>query len=101
MKIKNWMTALAVLAVSSPAMAEETLAVAGSTGDSGKFYAAAIAIAVAAFGGAIGQGLAASAALQGISRNPSANLLVPMIIGLALIESLVIYGFVIAFQILG
>ncbi len=65
--------------------------------------AAAISIAVAAFGGALGQGKAAQAALDGIARNPAAQgkLFVPMIIGLALIESLVIYAFVIAFMLLG
>lgn len=63
--------------------------------------AAAIAIGVAAFGGAIGQGKAATAALEGIARNPAASdkLFTPMIIALALIESLVIYAFVIAFLI--
>ena len=63
-----------------------------------KSIAAAIAISVAAAGGAIGQGRAAAAALEGIARNPNASgkLLVPMILGLALIESLVIYAFVIA-----
>lgn len=61
--------------------------------------AAAIAISVAAFGGALGQGTTAKAALEGIARNPAAQgkIFVPMIIGLALIESLVLYAFVIAF----
>jgi F-type H+-transporting ATPase subunit c len=60
--------------------------------------AAGLAIGIAAFGGAIGQGLASASALNGISRNPSAagKILTPMILGLALIESLVIYAFVIA-----
>ena len=63
--------------------------------------ASALAIAIAAFGGALAQGKAAAAALEGIARNPAAadKLFVPMIIGLALIESLVIYAFVIAFLI--
>lgn len=61
--------------------------------------AAAIAISVAAFGGALAQGRTAAAALEGIARNPAAQgkIFVPMIIGLALIESLVLYAFVIAF----
>src|SRR5690606_16411582 len=65
--------------------------------------ASALTIAIAAFGGALGQGKAAQAALDGIARNPAAQgkLFVPMIIGLALIESLVIYAFVIAFMLLG
>lgn len=61
----------------------------------------ALAITVAAVGGANAQGKAASAALEGIARNPAAadKLFTPMIIALALIESLVIYAFVIAFLI--
>ena len=60
--------------------------------------AAPFGIAIAAFGGALAQGRAASAALEGIARNPGAasKIQTPMIIGLALIESLVIYAFVIA-----
>lgn len=60
--------------------------------------AACIGIGLAAFGGALGQGRAAAAALEGIARNPGAagKITTPMIIGLALIESLVIYAFVIA-----
>jgi F-type H+-transporting ATPase subunit c len=62
---------------------------------------AGFAIAVAATGGAIAQAKAASVALEGIARNPAAadKLFTPMIIALALIESLVIYAFVIAFLI--
>lgn len=64
---------------------------------------AAIVLGVAAFGGAIAQGKAASTALEGIARNPAAadKLFTPMIIGLALIESLVIYAFVISFLLQG
>jgi F-type H+-transporting ATPase subunit c len=65
--------------------------------------AAGIGMGIAAFGGALGQGKAAAAALEGIARNPSASdkLFTPMILGLALIESLVIYSLVISFMILG
>ena len=65
--------------------------------------AAGLGMALAAFGGALGQGKAAAAALEGIARNPSASdkLFTPMILGLALIESLVIYSLVISFMILG
>lgn len=63
--------------------------------------ASALTIALAAIGGAMAQGKAASVALEGIARNPSASdkLFTPMIIALALIESLVIYAFVISFLI--
>ncbi len=61
---------------------------------------AGLAIGVAALGGGIGQGLAAASAVEGIARNPNAadRIFTPMILGLALIESLVIYGLVIAFM---
>jgi len=63
--------------------------------------AAALCISVAAFAGALGQAKAAAAALEGIARNPGArgDVFVPFILGLALIESLVIYALLIAFQI--
>ncbi len=59
---------------------------------------AGLAMGLGVLGGAIGQGRAAGAALEGISRNPgaSARILTPMILGLALIESLVLLAFVIA-----
>jgi F-type H+-transporting ATPase subunit c len=57
-----------------------------------------LAIGIAAAGGGLAQGRAASAALEGISRNPNAagKIFTPYILGLALIESLVIYALVIA-----
>jgi F-type H+-transporting ATPase subunit c len=60
---------------------------------------AGLAIGLGVLGGAVGQGRAAAAALEGISRNPgaSARIQTPMILGLALIESLVLLAFVIAF----
>ena len=60
---------------------------------------AGLAIGLAALGGGIGQGRAAGSALDGIARNPGAadKIRGPMILGLALIESLVIYALVIAF----
>lgn len=60
---------------------------------------AGLAIGIGALGGALGQGRAAAAALEGISRNPGAagRIQTPMILGLALIESLVLLAFVIAF----
>lgn len=65
--------------------------------------ASGIGIAIAAFGGALGQGRTAAAALEGIARNPDAasKIQTPMIIALALIESLVIYALVIAFLLQG
>lgn len=58
--------------------------------------AVAFGIGLAAFGGAFGQSRAASAALEGISRNPNAadKVFVPMLLGLAFIESLVLFTWV-------
>ena len=65
--------------------------------------AAGLGIGIAAFGGALGQGRTAAAALEGIARNPNASgkLFTPMILGLALIESLVIYSLVVSLMLMG
>ena len=61
--------------------------------------AAAFVLGLAAAAGAIGQSRAIVAACEGIARNPGAAgaIRLSMIIGLALIESLVIYALLIAF----
>jgi F-type H+-transporting ATPase subunit c len=76
----------------------------GAAGSAGSYlWALALAsgfgIGIAAFGGALAQGRAAVAALEGVARNPGAGgrIQTLMIIGLALIESLVIYALVITF----
>ncbi|HEX6159315.1 MAG TPA: ATP synthase F0 subunit C [Thermoanaerobaculia bacterium] len=60
---------------------------------------AAFVLGIAAAAGAIGQSRAIVAACEGIARNPGAAgpIRLAMIIGLALIESLVIYALIIAF----
>ena len=61
---------------------------------------AGLCIALAAFGGALGQAKAAAAALEGMARNPGIQpkLFTAMILALALIESLVLYALIIAFM---
>jgi len=65
--------------------------------------AAGLTIAIAAFGGAVGQGRVGVATMEGIARNPQAqkSMFIPMIIVLALIESFVIFSFVISIVIVG
>lgn len=65
--------------------------------------AAGFAIGLAVLGGGLGQGRAVAAALEGISRNPGAapRIQTPMILGLALIESLVLFAFAVAFLLQG
>ncbi|MFQ5894254.1 MAG: ATP synthase F0 subunit C [Nitrospinota bacterium] len=62
-----------------------------------RMITASFALALAAVGGAIGQSRSIASALEGTARNPGAagDLRISMIIGLALIESLVIYTFVV------
>ena len=61
--------------------------------------ASGLAIAIAAFGAALGQGRMAAAAMESIGRNPNAadRIFTPMIIGLAFIEALAIYALLVAF----
>lgn len=93
---------LGTLFAASPLYAQEATAGHGDVAVAGLAIAAGIAISIAAAGGAIGQGMAVRAALEGFARNPNASdkIFTPMIIGLALIESLVIYGLVISFMLM-
>ncbi len=93
--------AFALAVLSSPAVFAADGAADSSRGWLG--IGAALAIGLAALGGGLGQGRAAAAALDGIARNPQASgkIFVPMIVALALIESLVIYGLLIAFNLAG
>ena len=101
----SFLLALLVVAVASVAFAEEGAAAAAGGSNVKTFIAlaAGFGIAIASFGGALGQGKAIAAGLEGIARNPSAQnkIFIPMIVGLALIESLVIYSLVIAFILVG
>ncbi|MCF8058101.1 MAG: ATP synthase F0 subunit C [Bacteriovoracaceae bacterium] len=58
-----------------------------------------LAVAFAAYAGTRAQSAAASVALEGMARNPAAadKLFVPMILGLALMESLVIFTLITIF----
>ncbi len=96
------MLVIATTIVSAAAFAQEAAPVAeAAAGKDGLVaIAAAIAIALSVFGGAMAQGKTAATALDGIARNPAASgkILIPMILGLALIESLVIYALIIALK---
>ena len=64
---------------------------------------AGLAIGLAGLGCGIGQGLTGSGAVQGVARNPGAagQIQTPMIIALALIESISLYGLVVAILLMG
>lgn len=61
--------------------------------------AAALGVGIAAFGGAIGQGMATAKAVEGISRQPEAadSIRGALLLGLALMEALTIYALVVVF----
>ena len=107
--MKNFLKVLPVivvlLLVSNSAFAADANAAASAANDYKGYLAlgAGLAIGLAALGGTFGQGNAVRAALEGIARNPDAadKIQTPMILGLALIESLVIFGFVVAFLLQG
>lgn len=63
--------------------------------------AAGIGFAIAVFGGAIGQSRIGAAACEGAARNPGAagRIQTMMILGLALIESLVLFALLVVFAV--
>ena len=81
-------------------MAAVAFAADGSASSSFGLAAAGIALGIglAATGGALGQGSAIKAACEGIARNPDASgkISQSLILGLAFIESLVIYALLVA-----
>lgn len=64
--------------------------------------AAALAIGISTIGPGIGQGIAASKAMDGIARQPemAGYIRTTMILALALMEALAIYGLLIAFMLI-
>lgn len=64
---------------------------------------AGLGLGIAAAGCGMGQGRAVASAMESIGRNPNSvdRIQTPMIIGLAFIESLVIYALIIAFTLSG
>ena len=65
--------------------------------------AAALAIGLSTIGPGIGEGIAASKALDGMARQPEiiGDLRTNMLISLAMMEALAIFGLVIAFMLFG
>lgn len=88
-------------------MASGVAMAAEGAGDSNKAVAIAIsaglAVAIAAFGAALGQGRVGASAMESIGRNPNAaeKLFLPLVLTLALLEALALYGFVIAIILTG
>ncbi len=95
------MAALAVMFVAMPVLAQPAAAneAAASSSAGLKAIAAGVGFAIAVFGGALGQSKIGAAACEGAARNPGAagRIQTMMILGLALIESLVLFALLIVF----
>ena len=78
----------------------EEASTADSTGD--KALAAAVAVGLAAAGGAIGMGIAIAKSTEGISRQPEAEgrIRTAMMLGLVFIETAIIYALIVAILII-
>jgi F-type H+-transporting ATPase subunit c len=87
----------AMMALASPIFAQGDAA--GGAGDANRRAAAYIAMGIAAGLCGIGQGRATASAAEAMARNPGAvaAIRVALFVGLALIESLALYTFVITF----
>ena len=92
------MSFMMLLLTVASALAQDTHA---ATGSSSWFFPndAAFAVAIAALGGALGDGKAIAAACEGTARNPGAGgrIFTMLILGLALIETLVLFTFLTLF----
>ena len=97
---KLFFIVVAILMAAMPALAQAPAEAGAGDGGAGlKAIAAGIGFAIAVFGGALGQSRIGAAACEGAARNPgaSAKIQTMMILGLALIESLVLFALVIVF----
>lgn len=90
---------VAVLFCAVPVLAQGGAPVAPDNNVGLKALAAGVGFAIAVFGGALGQSKIGAAACEGAARNPgaAAKIQTMMILGLALIESLVLFALVIVF----
>ena len=102
MNKKNALVALATLLAAGSAFAQEAAVATHATGmsDKGlKALAVGVGLGLAGLGASLGQGRAASAALEGIARNPAAadKIQTPLILSLAFMEAIALYGLALAF----
>ena len=93
------LSALAVCLCAVPALAQGGAAPAADNNAGLKAIAAGVGFAIAVVGGALGQSRIGAAACEGAARNPGAagRIQTMMILGLALIESLVLFALLIVF----
>ena len=97
-KLAGFGTALVTALLLAPAAFAQSAEAVGS--EKGHLYiAAAFGMALAAFGGALGQSKVASSACEGMARNPGAAgaIQTAMILGLVFIETLALFTLAVVF----
>lgn len=94
-----FMAVVGVLMSAMPVLAQAAEPAAADHNVGLKAIAAGVGFAIAVVGGALGQSRIGAAACEGAARNPgaAAKIQTMMILGLALIESLVLFALVIVF----
>ena len=97
--IGGTLVAVGIFLAAHPALAQ----VAGEGGGASWWrglvaLAGGLGLGIAAFGAGLGQGRATAAAMESIGRNPNSadKIFTPLIVGLALMEALALYAFVVA-----
>ena len=98
-KVAIVLIALTIVMLVAPAAFAQEAGAKGSSSHTGILaIAAGFAMALAAFGGALGQSRVGAAACEGMARNPGASgaIRASMILGLVFIETLSLLTFVIA-----
>ncbi len=90
---------MAVMLVAPAAFAQGTEAAKPAVNPTTLVLAVGFGVAVAAFGGGLGQGRIAAAACEGIARNPGAagGVRAAMILGLVFVETLTLFTFALGF----
>src|SRR5499426_1942887 len=95
------MSAIAVAMCAAPTFAQAGNAPVADNNRGLVAIAAGVGFAIAVFGGALGQSRIGAAACEGAARNPGAagRIQTMMILGLALIESLVLFALLVIFAV--
>jgi F-type H+-transporting ATPase subunit c len=104
-KLWTMMSVSLVVLMASPlaALAQDAAPAGGGHGGGMIGLGIGLGLGIAALGCGLGQGKLAASAMESIGRNPNSTnqLFVPMIIGLAFVESLTLYSLVMSFFLLG
>ncbi len=93
------MVLLAILMVAPASFAQAGAVSERPINPTALIIAAGFGVAIAAFGGAFGQGRIVSSACEGIARNPGAadNIRAAMLLGIVFVETLTLFTFALGF----